>query len=237
MSYETQLTQLINETSQLINEVSGKFQQWDNKVNQARQQVDGFIANARGEYPALNLYKNPLFKGTAGTDFAFGGWNPEGHSFTYEAVDWNYNNITRQMAEQIGTLDENGDPKCCSLITEAGIKFLKVNMQKKPGTDGYFLMSGVNPRPSIHWGMYTAIISIFGVGQGKVLVSPAGELQTGDVVKNGLITHQILNGWHHVDTFTIYLKSDVVEFYIGLPVLVPGYIEDGFKALIAEMNI
>ncbi len=204
-----------------------------------QSKVDGFIAGARGEYPALNLYKNPLFVGEAGTDFSFGGWNPQGHTYSYEAVPWDYNDITKRMAQKIGSIakDDKGNLKvaCCSIIGEAGLKFLKVHMEKAPNTDGYFLMSGIHPRPAIHWGQYTAIITVFGVGKGKVKVSPAGVLSAGDVVTNGLITHQILNGWHHVDPFLIYLLEDEVEFYIGLPVLTPGYVEDAFKVLIADI--
>jgi len=57
MDYETQLTQLINNTSQLINEVSGKFQQWDDKVNQAKAQINSFIAEARNDFAHENLIK------------------------------------------------------------------------------------------------------------------------------------------------------------------------------------
>jgi hypothetical protein len=91
---------------------------------------------------------------------------------------------------------------------------------------------------SIHWGQYTAIVTVFGVGQGRIRVSKAKtpvELSAGDVAVNSLITHQVLNGWHHVDTFPIYLLEDVVEFYIGLPVLTPGYVENAFKVLIADI--
>jgi len=214
----------------------------EKQISLLQSQVEShskFISGARKEYPAFNLYENPLFRGEAGTDFSFGGWNPQGHKFTYEAVPWDYNDITKRMAQKIGSIakDDEGNLKvaCCSIIGEAGLRFLKVNMEKVPNTDGYFLMSGIHPRPAIHWGQYTAIITVFGVGKGKVKVSPAGVLSAGDVVTNGLITHQILNGWHHVDSFPIYLLEDEVEFYIGLPVLTPGYVEDAFKVLIADI--
>ncbi|WP_163328729.1 hypothetical protein GFV12_03180 [Desulfurobacterium thermolithotrophum] len=241
------LTQTILElkenTSKLVERMATQSDKWDKQVNDlvnyGKSKIDGFIAGARKEYPALNLYKNPLFKGEKGKDFSFGGWNPQKHKYTYEAVPWDYNDITKQMAQKIGSItkDDKGNlvVRCCSIIGEAGLRFLKVHMEKTPNTDGYFLMSGVNPRPPIHWGQYTAIITVFGVGQGRVRVSPAGELGSGDVVVNGLVTHQTLNGWHHVDTFTIHLLEDVVEFYIGLPVLTPGYVEDAFKVLIADI--
>jgi len=207
-----------------------------------KAQVDGFIAGARGEYPALNLYKNPLFVGEAGTDFSFGGWNPQGHTYSYEAVPWDYNDITKQMAQKIQSVVTDNDGnlivRCCSIIGEAGLKFLKVHMEKAPNTDGYFLISGMNPRPPIHWGQYTAIVTVFGVGQGRLSVRKGPtpvELSAGDIVTNTPITHQTLNGWHHVDTFPIYLLEDVVEFYIGLPVLTPGYVEDAFKVLVADI--
>jgi len=237
---------LKNDTSQLVERFATQADKWDQKVNDAvnyaHTQVDNFIAGARGEYPAVNLYKNPLYKGEKGKDFSFGGYNPKKHKYTYEAVPWNYNDITKQMAQKIKSVvkDDKGNlvARCCSIIDEAGLRFLKVHMEKAPNTDGYFLMSGINPRPAIHWGQYTAIVTVFGVGQGRLKVykgSTPVELSAGDVVTNTLITHQTLNGWHHVDTFLIYLLEDVVEFYIGLPVLTPGYVEDAFKVLIADI--
>jgi len=240
------ILELKDKTSQLVERWATQSDKWDKQVNDAvnkvKTKVDSFIANARREYPSLNLYKNPLFKGEKGKDFSFGGWNPRGHKYTYEAVSWDYNDTTKQMAQKIRSVitDDNGNlaVRCCSIIGEAGLRFLKVHMEKAPNTDGYFLMSGINPRPAIHWGQYTAIVTVFGVGQGRLSVRKGSkpiELSAGDVVTNTLITHQTLNGWHHVDTFPIYLLEDVVEFYIGLPVLTPGYVEDAFKVLIADI--
>ena len=102
------LTQTILElkenTSKLVERMATQSDKWDQQIKDlvkyGKSKIDGFIAGARKEYPALNLYKNPLFKGEKGKDFSFGGWNPRKHKYTYEAVPWDYNDITKQWLKK-----------------------------------------------------------------------------------------------------------------------------------------
>ncbi len=61
-SIEEQLAELSSNVSGLTNLVAGKFQEWDNAVNEAKAKIDSFIVGARGEFPITpNLLKNTKF--------------------------------------------------------------------------------------------------------------------------------------------------------------------------------
>jgi len=52
------LTQAVDAITALENTVSTKIQSIDSTVAQAQANVDGFIAGARGEFPAINIFNN-----------------------------------------------------------------------------------------------------------------------------------------------------------------------------------
>jgi len=60
------LTQAVDAITALENTVSTKIQSIDSAVVQAQTDVDGFIAGARAEFPALNILKNFLARDTNG---------------------------------------------------------------------------------------------------------------------------------------------------------------------------
>lgn len=58
MSAEERLTELSLSATELIKEVSGKFDEWDAKVEEARKRIDSFIEGARGEYTGIRITPN-----------------------------------------------------------------------------------------------------------------------------------------------------------------------------------
>jgi len=58
-SIEEQLAELSSNVSGLTNLVAGKFQEWDNAVNEAKAKIDSFIVGAKGKFPLPdNLVSN-----------------------------------------------------------------------------------------------------------------------------------------------------------------------------------
>ena len=216
-----QIAKLIASNDELKGYFEGVRGAIDRKVADADKRVDGFIAGARNEYPAINIYTDPLYKNS---DTRLRAYNPRGHSYTSEIVAWDYNHITREIARQTANLNADGKPRSCGLIVEAGIKMLKVVINRKAGTDGYILMYP-NPRRTAHIGRFTFITGAVGVLSGQIKMGTSSSLSEGQVaVDYGRQVFSNLWGWHHLDVVSSKVLSSQVEFYIYLPVLATGVI-------------
>lgn len=58
MSLENEISKLVSAANQLTGEVAGKLAVIDQRVEQKKIELDAWQANARGEWPFLNLLKN-----------------------------------------------------------------------------------------------------------------------------------------------------------------------------------
>jgi hypothetical protein len=195
-------------------EIEGAVVALEKKADEKIEELEEWKELSKNDMPYINLYTNPLFI----DDYAVSGWNPNGHTLTSEVVPWDYNSVTKRMgAEHLG------GEGCCRIIGEGGLRMLKINVTRNPDKpDGYLLFSGMNPRPKIHWGIYSAIIRSLGVSAGAIKITPHGVVNAGEIVKDGAVTHKAIQGWHHIDTFPIYFLADSVEFFVAIPVLVAG---------------
>jgi len=203
-------------------EVAGGENARNQRVAVKEQEVDRFIASARDQLPALNLFTDPLYKNASSL---FGAHNPNGFTFTSEQVAWNYNATTVEMARQ--TLNLDGDNlRCCGLISETGAKMLKVNITKPAGADA-FILSYLNPRRAgIHSGVFTHIIAAIGVTKGRFRMGEDDYVEAGQVVTDyGRQVYSDLWGWHHLDVVFTYIDTDEVEFFVFMPVLATGVID------------
>ena len=193
---------------------------------QKKKEVDDFVANGKANFPFINILSADK---TFQREINFPIWNPNAHTIEKELVKWDYNSVTKEMASKLHFLDGEGNPRCCGLLTDTTINFLKVNITPNPDKVGqYFSLSGffgVYQNNRVWQGVSTALIGAVGCESGNTKISTSDSRGTIEFIANKVetslskIVYQV--GWTHYDAFALY-PNEATELYFALPMVVAG---------------
>jgi len=214
--------------TELFEYVSGRFQEWDNAVNEARQQIDNFIQGARGAFPAVNLLKNSYMLDINGdgvldsplSGYVFGNASIK-EKKVYSCLDPSLPDIVKKALIDLGItyMDRNGNLSICCHVPFNVQKFVFTGNDYS-NSHAFFIP--INPVKGRFTFGTLAVIST----TGNIEVEGLGLLEPNRVYKHNVHRSGEYRNWH-IDVPWMNIKGEVDIWVIGPWVVAGKFLETG----------